>query len=133
MSNQKTNCGYLSPMLLALVVITFGFFNFSGYIISTVQVIPTQIELTLEQRKLSNEHRLCLSGAYSQPLVKNAKSYSSPAAFNGKFLISYNNFIFVKHQSLSKKLNIINPVFHFIQLKRIPQNSDDPSNINHWS
>ena len=126
MSNQKTYYEYLSSILLALVVLTFGLFDTSGHIISTVQVSPAQVELTFEQKNSFNERRICICKAYPQSLVNSSKSHSSSFLFDSNYLISYSTFISVKHQSISKKLNSFNPISHFTQLKRIPQNSDDP-------
>jgi len=126
MSNQKAYYEYLSSILLALVVLTFGLFNTSGHIISTAQVLPAKVELTFEQKSSFNELRICIWKAYPPSLINSSKNHSSPFLFDSKYLISYSTFISVKHQSISKKLNSFNPISHFTQLKRIPQNSDDP-------
>ena len=126
MSNQKNYCEYLSTTLLALVVFAFGLFNTSGYVISTVQVLPAQVELTLQQNNSFVERRIYISKGYLLSLVNGSKTYSPSFIFDSIYLVNYNTLISVKHRSISKKLNSFNPISHFLQLRRIPQNSDDP-------
>ena len=126
MSNQKNYCEYLSTTLLALVVFAFGLFNTSGHVISTVQVLPAQVELTLQQNNSFVERRIYISKEYLLSLVNGSKTYSPSFIFDSIYLVNYNTLISVKHRSISKKLNSFNPISHFLQLRRIPQNSDDP-------
>lgn len=125
MRSQKKYSGHLALGLLALLIISFGLFNASAHIISTAQFSQAQVELTLEQK--NSESEICLSSFYSRSYCKSSENHYSSFIFNTTYLIGYNTFIFVKHQSQSEKLNSINPISHFTQLKRIPQNSDDPS------
>ncbi|MTI20896.1 hypothetical protein E1176_07675 [Fulvivirga sp. RKSG066] len=126
MRSQNKNKGYyLASGLLALVIVSFGLFDASAHIISPVQFNQAQLELILEQKDAEGE--INLSTFYSWPYNKSPENYRSTFIFN-TYLIGYNSSIIVKHQSQSKKLDSINPISHFIQLKRIPQNSDDPSN-----
>lgn len=124
MMRQKKFCGYLASGLLLLVTLSFGLFNASGHVISTTQFPHTQVELSLEKEKSVGE--VTLSTFYSQLHCESSEKHHSPFIFNSTYLIGFNTFIFVKYQSQSEKTNSINPASHFIQLKRIPQNSDDP-------
>ncbi len=127
MSNQKTYCEYFSATLLALVILIFGLFNTSGHIISTIRVIPSQVELILDQQNKFDEGSVSISKAYPSPLVITSKNLSPSFIFNSTYLKNYTILISVKHHSISKKLNsfIFNSISHFTQLTRIPQNSDD--------
>gem|GEM_PF-4408740 len=108
-----------------LIILAFGFFSTTGHIISSVQVLPTpQVELSLGKKSTFDELGLSFFKTYSLTSVKNTRSHSS--LFDINYLISYNNLISVKHESITKKLNSLNPISHFTQLKRIPQNSDEP-------
>ena len=125
MRSQKKYIGFLASCLLAVAIISFGLLNVSGHIISAVQVSQVQVALTLEQKETEKE--IFSLSDYSRPHCNRATGNSARFTLNTLYLIGYNKAICVKLQTQSKKLSSISPISHFIQLKRIPQNSDDPS------
>lgn len=126
MRSQKVYCNYLRSALILLAVLTFGFFNASGHIISAALVSPAQIEETNYQSSTSDKCALDISQEY---LLKQ-DYYSKPVLalfrFNNTYLVCHKTLISVKYQSLRRKSNQFNPIFHVLELIRISRNSDDP-------
>jgi hypothetical protein len=127
MSNPKTYNRYFYKALLALVVIAFGYINTSGHVISSSQALPAQVELTLEQKSDLEGTAICIFNANVPFLNIASHSHSLSYIFDSKYLAIYHELILVKFKSISKSLNFFKPLSYFTQLKRFPQNSEDPS------
>ena len=126
MSDQKTHRGYLSSVLHVLIVLVFGFFNTSGHIISTIQLLPAQTELLVEQKNSIKDSSKPTPGKGAQHHLESSKRHSSSIVFTNKYLISYHSFISVRFHSQSEKFISFNSIPHFTQFKIIPKISDDP-------
>ncbi|MEL7003322.1 MAG: hypothetical protein AAFN93_11390 [Bacteroidota bacterium] len=126
MSKKRTYRSYFSSGLSILSLLVFGFFNTSGFVISTPGAVLTQTELLVEQRN-SGENDLVPGFEKCRVYFsKSSDNHSSSKAFTPEHLIIYNSLISVRFQSQSEKLNIFRVTPYSTQLRIIPENSNDP-------
>lgn len=130
MRNQKVCYNYLRSVLILLVVMTFGFFNASGHIISTFHVSPAQIEQTNYQSNTHDNSRLDISKIFQSAQATDANPILKwHFCFNSTYMVCHNALISVKYQSLKKKALQFTPFIHIIKLVGISRNSQDPFNL----
>lgn len=126
MSKQQTYRSYLSSGLSVLALLVFGFFNTSGHVISTVDVLPTRTELLVEQRNSTEDNLVSKFEKCVQHYSNSLSNQVSSTAFTLEHLISYNSLTSVRFHSQSEKFNSFNLTSCSPQVRIIPKNSDDP-------
>lgn len=124
MGIQKTYRRSIS-LLVTLVAISFGIFDTSGHIVSTVQDIPNKVELTLGHQNSNEAHKTFILKTHASSLANSSYNFPVAYLFDVTYLINYNTLVSVKCQSIAEKLNFSTPISHFTQRTRITLNSDD--------
>jgi hypothetical protein len=130
--NEMTNTQYtynkdkLTKWLLT-VTLFFSIFTFSGYAGNSQsrQQQATQTELVI-----SNNHKTCkrtISFKKAFELVSCNAFFISPYRNWTNTLLTYNLLSKVKFDSISKQFCSHKSADHFLQVKTIPQNSDEDS------
>jgi hypothetical protein len=107
------------------VTLFFSFFTFSGYAgnFQSIQQKATQIELVILNNHKSCKQLISYKKAFGL-LIDNIFSISPYKNWNN-ILHTCNVLTKVKFDSISKQFNFLKFVDHFLQIKTIPQSSDE--------
>lgn len=120
MNVQKAHTGFLSKILLALIVVTFGVFDASVFGTSAVYSSP-QIELAFDNIQTADSYEVGITSTYAT-----TKTFDNSAfIFCSRYLANYNTATNVKYQSVSKKHISFMSISYLAQLIRIPEHSED--------
>jgi hypothetical protein len=109
---------------LLTVTLLFGIFTFSGYAGNSQsrQFETTQTELVVSNNPKIYKQTISFKKGIElinfSPLISSDKNWTNA-------LIAYNLLTKVKQDNLSKQYYSHNPANHFLQVKTIPQSSDE--------
>jgi hypothetical protein len=110
---------------LLTVTLFFSFFTFSGYgcNFQSIQQKPTQTELLISNMRKSCKQVISYRKAFG--LLIDNEFLISPYKNWKNILHGYNLLTKVKFDSILKQFNFLKFVDHFLQIKTIPQSSDE--------
>jgi hypothetical protein len=110
---------------LLTVTLFFSFFTFSGYAgnFQSIQQKPTQTELVISNKRKSCKQVISYRKAFG--LLIDNEFLISPYKNWTNALYAYNILTKVKFDFISKQFNFLTFVDRFLQIKTIPQSSDE--------